>query len=84
MDLISRECKKFGRQAWLVVIIVLTEFLIVLKFDWETVTQPFPLHVTLFWLLFTICLVTWTIWHFFIKRAINSKEKKLGVKSKSN
>ncbi len=83
--ILYRECKKFGRQAWLVVIIVFTELMIVLKFDWETVTRPFPPHVSLFWLLFTICIVAWTIWHFYIKRAIYSKEKKLDKsKTKSN
>lgn len=77
---VNRECKKFGRQAWMVVIIVLTEVLIVLKFDWDTVTRPFPLHVTIFWILFTICIVGWTIWHFFIKRALHWREKRMNNK----
>jgi phosphatidylserine synthase 2 len=61
----------------MVVIIVLTEVLIVLKFDWETVTRPFPMHVTIFWIVFASSLVGWTIWHFYVKRYLNWREKRI-------
>ena len=70
------QCKKFGRQAWVATAIIITEVLIVLKFDWETVTKPLPFHITLFWITFVIGLVLWTIYHFWFKRLIHWGHRK--------
>jgi phosphatidylserine synthase 2 len=68
----------------MVVIIVLTEVLITLKFDWETVTRPFPLHVSIFWVVFIIALVGWTIWNFYISPYMIKLSKKKSKSVKSN
>lgn len=65
-------CKKFGRQSWLTASIIITEFLIVLKFDWETVTKPIPQPVASVWAVGLLCLVVWTIWKFFILRDVKN------------
>ncbi|XP_032787452.2 phosphatidylserine synthase 2 [Daphnia magna] len=60
------DCENFGRQSWVILAIVVTEFLIVARFDWETITKPLPWHVVLFWSIFFLMLVTWTVFRFFI------------------
>lgn len=60
------ECKQFGRQSWLVAAIIITELLVVIKFDWETVTKPLPTHMQVFWTCAISSLVGYTIWKFFI------------------
>ncbi|KAK6973721.1 phosphatidylserine synthase 2 [Biomphalaria glabrata] len=59
-------CKKFGRQSWVIVSIIITELLIVLKFDWNTVTKPLPKPVAIFWLIGALGLFIWTIVKFYI------------------
>jgi phosphatidylserine synthase 2 len=54
------ECYKLGRQSWVLISIVLTEFLVCIKFGWETVTMSIPRPVVLFWLLGSILLVVYT------------------------
>ncbi|PVD33310.1 hypothetical protein C0Q70_04563 [Pomacea canaliculata] len=63
-------CKKVGRQSWLIAAIIITEFLIVLKFDWETVTKPIPQPVASVWGVGLLCLVVWTIFKFYILRDV--------------
>lgn len=46
--------------------IIITEFLIVMKFGWDIITKPFPRHISIFWSLVLIGLVSWTFWHFYI------------------
>ncbi|VDP70900.1 unnamed protein product [Schistosoma curassoni] len=60
------KCKRFGRQAWMISSIIITEFLIVMKFGWDIITKPFPRHISIFWSLVLIGLVSWTFWHFYI------------------
>ncbi|VDP35809.1 unnamed protein product [Schistosoma mattheei] len=60
------KCKRFGRQAWMISSIIITEFLIVMKFGWDIITKPFPSHISIFWSLVLIGLVSWTFWHFYI------------------
>ncbi|KAK3103672.1 hypothetical protein FSP39_020900 [Pinctada imbricata] len=36
-------CKKFGRQSWLTLIIIITELLITMKIDWQTISKPLHL-----------------------------------------
>lgn len=60
-------CKKMGTQTWVCIAIIMTELLICLKFDWETVTKPFPPEVAFWWYIFLSALVTWTIGQFLIR-----------------
>ena len=61
----------------MIVCIVFTEVLIVLKYDWDTVTKPLPMHISVFWIVFISVLVLWTIWQFYIKPFLNLQEKKI-------
>jgi hypothetical protein len=61
-------CKKFGRQSWVVLSIIATEFLIIAKFDWQTITKPLPRHVFYFWVGCAFLLFLWTIWNFFLRQ----------------
>lgn len=57
-------CKRFGQQAWVVAAIVATEILICVKFGWDTLSIPFPFHVSAFWILFVSIWLMWTVWNF--------------------
>ena len=57
-------CKRFGQQAWVVAAIVATEILICVKFGWDTLSIPFPFHVSAFWILFVSIWFIWTVWNF--------------------
>lgn len=57
-------CKRFGQQAWVVAAIVSTEVLICIKFGWETISIPLPMHVAAFWILFFGTWTLWTVWNF--------------------
>lgn len=61
-----RNCKRFGRQSWLIAAVIITEFLIVVKFDWNTVTKPLPKPIAIFWVLGLLGLVGWTVLKFYI------------------
>ncbi len=61
-------CKKFGRQSWVVLSIIATEFLIIAKFDWQTITKPLPRHIFYSWVGCAFLLFLWTIWNFFLRR----------------
>jgi phosphatidylserine synthase 2 len=63
-------CKRFGRQSWVIAAIIITEFLIVLKFDWNTVTKPLPQPIAIFWVLGLLCLVGWTVLKFYILKDV--------------
>jgi hypothetical protein len=78
--LFKRKCKKFGKQAWMCVVIVFTELLIVLKFAWDIVTKPLPTHMVIFWTGFLTIIVLWTIWHFYIKAFLHWNENKINEK----
>lgn len=56
-----------GTQTWVCITIIITEVLICLKFDWETVTKPFPPDIALYWSIFGAALLLWTIWQFCIR-----------------
>ena len=70
------QCKKFGRQSWVITAIVITEVLIVLKFDWETVTKPLPFYIGLLWITIAVGIVLWTVYQFWFKRFILWGQKK--------
>eukprot|EP00064_Thunnus_orientalis_P010313 superscaffoldBa00001388_g10339 len=59
--------KKLGQQAWLVAAITVTEFLIVVKYDPNTIMLPIPFFIMQCWLLGILLIFTWTLWRFFIR-----------------
>lgn len=50
--------------------IIITELLIILKFDFAVVTKPLPKHIFLFWVGAIILLVLWTLWRFVLRNFI--------------
>ncbi|CAG0884763.1 unnamed protein product [Cyprideis torosa] len=56
------ECDTIGRQCWMLIAIIATEFLVVIKFGKETVTKPIPQHIALLWGLGLVGLIPfpWT------------------------
>ena len=70
-------CKRLGTQAWIAITIVFTEVLIVLKFDWDLVTIPFPEHIKFAWTVFFCCLLLWMLWQFYVKPHLNRQEKRI-------
>ncbi|GAB6033654.1 Phosphatidylserine synthase 2 [Chamberlinius hualienensis] len=60
------KCRTFGRQSWMVLAIIITEFLVIAKFSWNVITKPLPRHVAIFWLIGILGIVLWTLWSFFI------------------
>jgi len=60
-------CKRMGAQTWMCIAIITTEVLIVFKFDWETVTKPFPTTVAWCWIIFFGSLALWTVYQFIFK-----------------
>ena len=75
-----------GTQTWVLITILSTEALIVLKFDWQTVTKPFPPAVAFAWTIFIAGLILWCVWQFYLKPRLNEQEyeKKSGEKSKKS
>ncbi|KAI8481704.1 Phosphatidylserine synthase 2 [Branchiostoma belcheri] len=61
-------CKKFGQQAWILAAIVITELLIVMKFDLNLLLLPFPEHIWQCWVAAFVGIASWTVWRFFIRR----------------
>ena len=60
-------CNHFGRQAWVMACIIITETVLIVKFDPVTVTKPLPFHMQIFWVALISFLAAWTIWHFGFK-----------------
>jgi hypothetical protein len=61
-----------GTQTWMAIAIITTEVLIVFKFDWETVTKPFPPDIAFYWLIFLSALTLYTIFHFILRPLYHS------------
>ncbi|XP_071449421.1 phosphatidylserine synthase 2-like isoform X2 [Hetaerina americana] len=58
------DCTKIGRQSWIIIVIISTEFLIVAKYGWDTITIPIPKPISSFWLIGFMTLLLWTSWKF--------------------
>jgi len=58
---------KFGQQAWIICAIIITEFMIVVKFGSEVLTKPFPRFITMFWLFVMVSYLCYSIWKFQMK-----------------
>jgi len=78
------DCTTFGRQSWIVLSIITTEFLIVAKFDSETITKPLPQHISYFWLLGLGALICWTIWNFRLYRISFRSQRTPGLSKSEN
>ncbi len=76
-----RDCKKIGPQVWLLMVLVITELLIALKFDWHTFTQPPPTSIVVLWSVALTVLGLWTLWHFYLQRLLLHTEAKLSRSS---
>lgn len=59
--------RKLGQQAWMVAAITVTEFLIVVKYDPNTIMLPIPFFITQCWFLGILLIFTWTLWRFFFR-----------------
>ena len=54
------ECDKLGRQTWVLILIIMTELLICMKFGWNTITKPLPRHIAMWWVLGATLLIVYT------------------------
>ena len=55
------DCDKLGRQTWVVIAIVCTEFLICVKFGWHTITKPLPRYIGMWWIAGLVGLLVYTL-----------------------
>ena len=55
--------------------IIITELLIVLKFDWLAVTKPIPLHLASLWLVGQFSFVLWTAFKFYTSQDVTNTVK---------
>lgn len=62
-------------------VMVITELLVALKFDWDTFTKPPPTNVFVFWCVALTILGLWTLWHFYLQRLLLHTEAKLSRSS---
>ena len=60
------ECDRLGRQSWVLLAIVATEFLICVKFGWATITKPLPRSIALWWLAGLGIAMLYTVIRFYI------------------
>jgi len=65
------ECDKLGRQSWVMLTIIATELLICFKFGWNTITQPLPKHIALWWVLGLVLLIVYTFVKFYLLKPNN-------------
>ena len=66
-DYAGGKSKTFGQQVSLLVSVIMTEFMIVCKFDWKTLTKPCPTHVKYFWATAFVAYILFSMWKFQIK-----------------
>ncbi|XP_002128264.2 phosphatidylserine synthase 2 [Ciona intestinalis] len=59
--------KKFGQQAWIISAIVITEFMIVVKFGSDVLSIPFPSYIKWFWISVFIIYIGFSVWKFQMK-----------------
>jgi phosphatidylserine synthase 2 len=60
------EFNQLGRQTWVLILIVITELLICIKFGWATITKPLPRHIALWWVLGALILIGYTFVKFYL------------------
>jgi phosphatidylserine synthase 2 len=71
-----------GTQTWVTITILATEVLIVLKFDWETVSKPLPPMIAKCWIVFFSGLFLWTFWQFYLKNIFFSPREEKEIDKK--
>lgn len=76
-------CRTFGRQAWVVLAVIITEFLVIAKFGWEIITLPLPRYVAIAWIIGLSALTCWTMWNFFWRSRL-SRESLTSTRLKSS
>ena len=77
-------CTKLGHQSFMIVTVIITELLITLKFDWDTITKPLPPHVFMFWIVAASGLVLWTVWHFYLQHLLWHTEQNITKENSGN
>nr|CAB3265262.1 phosphatidylserine synthase 2-like [Phallusia mammillata] len=89
-DYAGGTAKKFGQQAWMISAIIITEFLIVVKFGSDVLSTPFPAYIQWFWLVVLLTYIVYTIWKFQMKFPrfkrwfqVNVEHKKIETSSAS-
>jgi len=82
------ECDRLGRQSWVLLAIIATEFLVCIKFGWSTVTKPLPRAIAMWWALGLALFIIYTVIKFVIFKPTKLKPAKasttLGKSSSTN
>jgi phosphatidylserine synthase 2 len=74
-------CKKMGTQTWVAITVIITELLIIFKFDWDRIKVPPSNTIILCWAIFIFGLILSTIWNFYIRPGIHWNDK---IKNKTD
>ena len=67
-------CKALGAQAWIIMATILTEVLVVFKWGQGQFPAPFPTSIIVFWTIFTVILIVFPIWQFYLRPSFKSKK----------
>jgi phosphatidylserine synthase 2 len=67
-EYISNEnCKKIGTNTWVVILMIVLEVMISVKFGDGLFHEPFPLYIKYSWIIFFVSMFLWNILFFGIK-----------------
>ncbi len=69
------ECKQFGMHAWMIMLNIMTEVLIVRKFSEGEFPNPMPTKIKVFWVIFGIVMTIFVLWQFVIYPYITRPKK---------
>ncbi|KAJ1762136.1 hypothetical protein LPJ77_005375 [Coemansia sp. RSA 2523] len=61
-------CKRMGAHCWMLIVTLLTELLIIVKFARGEFTEPFPRYVVVFWSVVASLLAAFSVWQFVLKK----------------
>ncbi|KAJ1933414.1 hypothetical protein EC988_009126, partial [Linderina pennispora] len=67
------QCKRMGAHCWMLIVTLLSELLIIVKFGRGEFTEPFPTYVIVFWACVAAVLVGFSVWRFALKPRLASK-----------
>jgi phosphatidylserine synthase 2 len=59
-------CDQLGRQSWVLSSIIATEFLICIKFGWDTISKPLPKHIAVWWVIGFGLVFVYTVVKFYL------------------
>ncbi|KAJ2001793.1 hypothetical protein GGI04_003604 [Coemansia thaxteri] len=71
----NTRCKRMGAHCWLLIVTLLTELLIIVKFGRGAFDQPFPLPVLVFWSLVASLIVAFSLWQFAIMPRLRQRRQ---------